>query len=58
MNQTIEQPTTETEKAVCFHSWLIELYDGNEKCMHCGRIDTHENFQIEKTLIINSLFNN
>ena len=55
MNQTLEQPTTETEKSVCFHSWLIELYDGNEKCMHCGRIDTHENFKIEKILIINSL---
>jgi len=30
MNQTIEQPTTETEQTFCLHSWVIELYDGNE----------------------------
>ncbi|MDD5673079.1 MAG: hypothetical protein PHC61_02860 [Chitinivibrionales bacterium] len=55
MNETLEQPTTETEKTVCFHSWTVELYEGKEKCMHCGRIDTHENFKIEKALIILSM---
>jgi hypothetical protein len=52
---TLEQTTATTEKAQCLHSWVKELYDGKFKCMHCGRIETHETFQNEKILIIASL---
>jgi hypothetical protein len=51
-----EQATTATtEKAQCLHSWRVKLYTGKEKCMHCGRIETHETFENEKMLIIASL---
>jgi hypothetical protein len=55
MNATTIQPETVTEKAQCIHSWTIKLYDGKVKCMHCGRIDTKENFENEKILIFASL---
>ena len=51
-----EQATTAvTEKVQCLHSWVVKLYNGMEKCMHCGRIETHETFRNEKILIIASL---
>ncbi|MGA2507522.1 MAG: hypothetical protein ABSF80_08610 [Chitinispirillaceae bacterium] len=55
MNATTIQPEAVTEKAHCLHSWIKKLYDGKVKCMHCGRIDTLENFENEKILIIASL---
>jgi hypothetical protein len=55
MNATTIQPEAVTEKAQCIHSWTKNLYNGKVKCMHCGRIDTPENFENEKMLIIASL---